>query len=673
MSSPLKLPRLIFLFTVLYLLGSAAVPALAAGDKDWRPVDPGDLAMTEPKVEKDADAEALFWEVRVNDDPGGDLIFNHYIRIKVFTERGKESQSKVDIPFGRIFGSNIKIQDIAARTIKPDGQIVELNNKDVFERDVVRLSGLKLKAKSFALPGIEPGSIIEYRWREVRVNQMMYYLRLQFQREIPVQQVKYYLKPFPFEGYSLLVATFHGQQSRLVKDKDGYHSMTMTNMPAFREEPRMPPEDQVRTWSLVYYAPTAERKQTAQAFWKSWGKQVYELHKSDIKVGDEVKRAAAEAIGSATTSEEKLKKLDEYCRTRIKNVNDDASGLTPEQRAKVKTNKSPADTLKRGQGTSEDIIMLFAALATAAGFDARVGELGDRSDIFFDPEYMNGYFMNRHVIAIKEGEAWRFFDPASRYVPFGMLPWRSEGQDVLILDSKEPFFIKTPISAPAKSVEKRIANLRLTEDGTLEGDVRIEYYGHLGADKKEQNDDESTAEQEQTLRSLIRERMSTAEVSDIRIENVTDTQKPFTYSFRIRVPGYAERTGKRLFLQPSFFQKGMGSPFKTSGRRYDVYFSYPWSEEDNVTIELPAGFALDNADAPSPLKAGTVSSYDGKLMVTKDGRKLIMARKFFFGGDDSIIFPSTSYTQLKTVFDALGERDSHKIALKQQAATASTQ
>ena len=40
-------------------------------------------------VEKDADAEAIFWEVRIDDNPDGDLIFNHYIRVKVFTDRGR--------------------------------------------------------------------------------------------------------------------------------------------------------------------------------------------------------------------------------------------------------------------------------------------------------------------------------------------------------------------------------------------------------------------------------------------------------------------------------------------------------------------------------------------------------------------------------------------------------
>jgi hypothetical protein len=72
-------------------------------------------------VEKEADAEGLFWEVRMDDNPEGDLIFNHYLRVKVFTERGRESQSKIDLFYGKLYGSDVKISDIAARTIKPDG------------------------------------------------------------------------------------------------------------------------------------------------------------------------------------------------------------------------------------------------------------------------------------------------------------------------------------------------------------------------------------------------------------------------------------------------------------------------------------------------------------------------------------------------------------------------
>src|SRR5712692_7140283 len=193
----------LFLPALAFFLGTSFTVS-ASGD-DWRPVDPADLALKASTVEKDADAEALFWEVRL-DDSAEDLILNHYIRIKIFTERGKETQSKVQIPFGKFFGEEIKIKDIAARTIKADGTIVELQKDDVFESTQVKASGAKIKVKAFAVPGIEAGAIIEYRWREVRVATLANRIHLDYQREIPVQHVIYKLKPS-----SRVVGTFRMQ------------------------------------------------------------------------------------------------------------------------------------------------------------------------------------------------------------------------------------------------------------------------------------------------------------------------------------------------------------------------------------------------------------------------------------------------------------------------------
>ncbi len=116
------------LFTCLLLCppGVPGATAVRAADDDWQPIDPAHLSMKEPMVEKSADAEAIFWQVRVSDE-ALDLVFTHYIRIKVFTERGRESQSKIDIPHL----SFIKIRDVAGRTIKPDGQI---NGSDRIKR-----------------------------------------------------------------------------------------------------------------------------------------------------------------------------------------------------------------------------------------------------------------------------------------------------------------------------------------------------------------------------------------------------------------------------------------------------------------------------------------------------------------------------------------------------------
>ncbi len=228
---------------------------------------------------------------------------------------------------------------------------------------------------------------------------------------------------------------------------------------------------------------------------------------------------------------------------------------------------------------------------------------------------MHSAFLGSSFVAVRVGDAWQFFSPAETYTPYGMLGWPEEGQDVLVTDAKEPVWVRSPVAGPEKSVERRTARLKLSEDGTLEGDVRIEYTGHLAFAQKEYNDDDSPAEREKTLVEAWKTQMG-AEVTNLVIENVNDPVKPFVYAFHVRVPGYATRTGKRLFLQPAFFQKGLAPRFPVATRRHEVYFHHTWSEEDTVEITLPEGFALDNAEAPGALSGGPLSRYEPAAGVT---------------------------------------------------------
>ena len=188
---PQSLCRSILILLFLVLVASINWTRVSAGGEEWRPVAAADLALKAAVVEPNADAEAIFWDIRIDDTGWEDLVLNHYVRIKIFTERGRDLHSKIDIPYIK----GVKIKDVAARTIKPDGSIVELAKEDVIEKTVVKVSGLKLQTKTFAFPGIEPGAIIEYKWKEVRSNTSANNMRLQFQRDIPVQAVTYRIKP----------------------------------------------------------------------------------------------------------------------------------------------------------------------------------------------------------------------------------------------------------------------------------------------------------------------------------------------------------------------------------------------------------------------------------------------------------------------------------------------
>jgi len=87
-------------------------------------------------------------------------------------------------------------------------------------------------------------------------------------------------------------------------------------------------------------------------------------------------------------------------------------------------------------------------------------------------------------------------------------------------------------------------------------------------------------------------------------------------------------------------------------------------EDDTVTIDLPSGFALDNADAPTPFHSENVADYKVKMAVVGNNESLRYNRTFSFTG---LVFPSSSYSGLKQLFDLLHESDNHTITLKQAA------
>ena len=118
--------------------------------EEWKSIAPTHLAQQASTVEKDADAEALSWDIRVEKSEDKATI-SHSLRIKIFTDRGREQQSTVEIPYYK----GVKIKDVAGRTIKADGQIVPLEASAIFDKEVFRANKFKVNVITFAMPAVE--------------------------------------------------------------------------------------------------------------------------------------------------------------------------------------------------------------------------------------------------------------------------------------------------------------------------------------------------------------------------------------------------------------------------------------------------------------------------------------------------------------------------------------
>ncbi len=658
--------------TLMLLWGAASLAAV-----DWQPFTKDELAETKPRIDARAGAEALLWEVHVEDvdqrtyeiqlarpsllaslpnaAPHATLntVLDNYLRIKIYNNAGRDRFSTIHIAYG----GNNSILDIAGRTIQPDGKILELSKDAIFDGNT-ESGTFRSKSKAFAMPGVVPGSIIEYRWREFRPYIAGFQV-LPLQRDLPVRLVRYYVKPSQNMG-ALAYQAFHADNTPFVKEPDGFFSTTVADVPEIKYEPYMPPYDEAASWLLAYYK--NDPRETPQQFWLTRAANDYNHSRQGIfEVNKDVRKLAQELTGGSSSPEEQLAHLYDYCRLHI--VDHYGSFATVEQRTTAKNNQSPADTLNQKIGTQPDIRNLFAALALASGFDARPVALPSRSRILsFNPTYPNGYYTIFSAIAVRVGDHWRLYDPASRYTPPNMLPWDQQGVFALIADPKSPVFVRTAIEAPSQSAINSTGDFRLSEDGTLEGDATIEYTGLESEERKRSSEAQSEEARQNALKNLMR-RIRTAEVSDIKVENATDPDKPFTYRFHLRVPNYAEVTGKRVLFAPGVFQQGLAAKFSANERTQEIYFAYPWSESDVVTIEVPEGYALDNADMPGSFTIEKLGRYEVHAEL-RGGRQLMYTRNFSFGEGGTIKFPVASYPSIKRVFESVHTADNHTLALK---------
>jgi transglutaminase-like putative cysteine protease len=639
------------------------VPAAAA---DWPLLAPADLALTQPRVDPNADAEVLLWDVRLTDSDELDdvaTILEHHLRIKIFTDRGREAHGKVDLTYV----NGTRVRDVQGRTIAPNGTITELRGQDIFDRTIIEADGLKLRSKSFVLPAVVSGSVIEYKWREIRDGELANDLELPFYREIPVHLVRYHIKPLDVRaiGYQMRTQGYNLQAApEFKKEERGYSGIELRNVPALRREPFMPPSLSLGPWMLVYYADLATADRPVERFWNDFGRRAFGVYKPQIRVTAPIRTTAAEVTKTADSTDEKVDALLKFVRAKI--ARDDVAGAAPSRR---KENKNAAEALARGEGSGADVVMLFTALAHAAGLEARLALLPDRSDFISQPGMKQPYFIRHLAVAVRNDGGWRFVDASSRHAKGGHLSWEHEGQYALLLDEKTPEFVDVATASPAQSVRKRTAALKLLEDGTLEGDVALEYTGQIAVQRRENVEDESPQERERLFTEEIVNRLPTAELSGFTIDNADDAEAPYVVRFRLRVPGYGQRTGSRLFVQPAVMQRGAEALFTDSTRRHHVYFPYAWSEQDTVTIELPDGYIAEEAAGPAVFGLGQGSTlYSPKVQMAADGRRVNYTRSLFVGAQGNILFRPDDYKEVKSFFSEVQRHDGFTIALRRRTA-----
>ena len=649
-------------FAGIILLLSAAV----YGQKtEWRPISPAELQMTKPVVEPDADAEALIWETSIDDSDSKKLIRKNYVRVKIFNERGRERFAKFDIPYIKGYS---EIKDIAAHIIKPDGSTIELADSDIFEREVVKVSKLKVRSKAFAVPNIVPGVIVEYQFTEQIKYGGLAGSKLELQKDIPVQNLVYLVKPY--RGAHLTAkyynASINGDGFK--NDRDGFYRLIRHNIPAFKEENFMPPEAMVRPYVIMAVSGSFGVDVFDPAmYWRRLGFAGADMVRAMHGLRKDVDKLTEGLIAGAATPEERLRRIYDFCQHKIRNTSFDPAARNSQETWRDVFDQNWKDIAKNGSGSgsSATINVLFGAMATAAGFDTRWVYASRRDEVFMNPKMTDSSLMRFAGIGIVLGGKRLLYDPGNKFAPFGQLSWYREDALGLFVSEDSLAWTKIPLSTADTNLTKRTAKFRLGEDGTLEGTVSIELYGNEALNYRMNSYDDDPTARQNAIKDAVLRRITNAEVSKITIENFDDNSKPLIERYSIKVPNYAQKTGKRMFFQPGYFEYGSPPPFPNATRVHDIFFSFPWSERDEITIEFPPTFAIESPEAPQAVsdKAGSVSD---KITIEANtaASKVIYSRDLSVGMDGKTLYKVAEYSSVKEVWDAVQKADTAALTLK---------
>src|SRR5262249_11238266 len=287
---------------------------------------------------------------------------------------------------------------------------------------------------------------------------------------------------------------------------------------------------------------------------------------------------------------------------------------------RLKRNTTADETLRRRYGTPRDINRVFVAMLRAAGLDARVGELTTRDENFFHRNFADSFQFNSEVTAVVSPEReMRFFDPGTSMCPTGMLSWEKEGVAALVYDKESPEFVVTPISAAACNVTAQNLVVKPLPDGRSDVEAVMMLGGQRALEFRNALKGLGPDDQRKTVASRLRESgpSSNIDESSIKVTGAEAWEGPLKISYRFVAPLFSAPTEKRLLLRAALLAHKDESLLTASRRTNSVYFPYPWSEEDQIEIQVPEGFMPEQPPDETEVNIG-VGTYRSDYKIQKD-------------------------------------------------------
>jgi hypothetical protein len=633
----------------LGLLGVACwIICAASAAADWPPVSTEELQMQDEPKAPGAQAIILYIQIDQSDEEHREDV---YERIKILTDEGRGA-GDIHLPFYR---NRTAIRDIAARVIHPDGRIVTFDGT-VYEKVIAESKDIDSREKTFTLPDVEPGCIVEVRYRQTFSSYWVFNSQWILSQKFFVRSAKFSL--LPSRQLTLRWGWPNGLPegaSRPTQDRPyGIISMEAHDLAPFVSEEWAPPENQLKYRVEFIYSQEHKPESVPATYWSNLVKQENPWVTAFMNSPHAMAQAVAQIISPSDSADTKLHKL--FVRAQqMQNLT--FMPDSPERAEKLEHDRylhNVEDVWTAGYGTQLQITYLFLALTRAAGFNADYVIASKRDDVFFDERLMAPARLVIPLVMVHLEGQDLYLDPGEPYLGFGEIGWTATGVKALRFDANGGSWVTTPAMHASQSAVARNATLTLDDSGALTGTVTATFTGEEALWRRDRERHEDPASRTKFIEEDLRDDLGPG--SQVTLTNQPEWSgagTPLLAEFKVEIPDWSTAAGHRQFFHSGVMvphaQKTM---FKESRKRiHPIYFHYPYKDRDTITVALPSGWHADQLPHSRALHNGVLLFASS---ATTDGHTLTLTREFSL---DAMILSADSYEAVREFFDAVRASD----------------
>jgi hypothetical protein len=257
-----------------------------------------------------------------------------------------------------------------------------------------------------------------------------------------------------------------------------------------------------------------------------------------------------------------------------------------------------------------------------------------------------------------------YLQPGVRFCPYGLMRWSNTSTDALMFDKKGGTFVTVPPLTNERSLTHRVATMELTDEGSLKGELVVEFQGEEALEHRLDALDSDEAGRKKDLEDEVKSWLpGGASVKMTSVQGWEAPEEPLVAKFNVQVAGYASSVGKRLLLPSLLFQPQQKDAFTHAERKYPVYFPYAFTERDRVVIKLPAGYTPESVPPKQDVGIG-YARYQS--VSVSDGKQLVSERALGF---NAIFVQLSGYAELKDFMSKIQAGDEQQVVLRVEAAS----